>query len=155
MTAVSFSRLSSTSSKDSGHNSGTIDRSTTASSNSASSKTSEESEELLKKRSKSEEEEKSEAPSSSLSVTKSPTHLLPKSDLLYSTDSEFYYVDGKLEQISDFYRELKHRGVSDQHNHITNNIANNMDSMNNFIIDPIYEMIPEGSEAEELYCRAG
>ena len=152
MTALSFSRLSSTSSKDSGHNSGTIDRSTTASSNSASSKTSEESEELLKKRSKCEEEEKSEAPSSSLSVTKSPTHLLPKSDLLYSTDSEFYYVDGKLEQISDFYRELKHRGVSDQHNHITNNIANNMDSMNNFIIDPIYEMIPEGSEAEELYC---
>ena len=153
-----YFRLSSTSSKDSGHNSGTIDRSTTASSNSASSKTSEEEEgkkrrieekEEEGRRKRSEEEEKGETHSSS-SVNKSPTHNL-KSDLLYSTDSEFYYVDGKLEQISDFYRELKHRGVPDQ-NHITNNITNNMDSMNNFIIDPIYEMIPEGSEAEELYC---
>jgi len=152
---VSKNRLSSTSSKDSGHNSGTIDRSTTASSNSASSKTSEEEEgkkrrmeeEEEGRRRRSEGEEKSEPPST---VNKSPTHHL-KSDLLYSTDSEFYYVDGKLEQISDFYRELKHRGLPDQ-NHIANNVANNMDSMNNFIIDPIYEMIPEGSEAEEVYC---
>ena len=151
-----YFRLSSTSSKDSGHNSGTIDRSTTASSNSASSKTSEE-EEGKKRRIEEQEEEgrrrRSEEENSdppSLTVNKSPTHHL-KSDLLYSTDSEFYYVDGKLEQISDFYRELKHRGLPDQ-NHIANNVANNMDSMNNFIIDPIYEMIPEGSEAEELYC---
>ena len=152
-----YFRLSSTSSKDSGHNSGTIDRSTTASSNSASSKTSEEEEGKKRRieeqeeegRRRRSEEEKSENPPS-LTVNKSPTHHL-KSDLLYSTDSEFYYVDGKLEQISDFYRELKHRGLPDQ-NHIANNVANNMDSMNNFIIDPIYEMIPEGSEAEELYC---
>ena len=66
-----------------------------------------------------------------------------KSDTLYSTDSEFYYVDGKLEQISDFYREMKGRGVQDP--------VHTVDVMNNYI-DPIYEMIPEASEAEDTYC---
>ena len=132
-------RLSSTSSKDSGHNSGTIDRSTTASSNSASSKGSEEE----RRRSEEEESHKSDPLPKSC---RSPARNV-KSDLAYSTDSEFYYVDGTPEQISDFYRELKDRGVEE--NHLSH--FSHINSTGNYI-DPIYEMIPEGSEVDELYC---
>ena len=98
------SRLSSTSSKDSGHTSGTIDRSTTASSNSASSKGSTEEARVIQG---SDAGHKSEPLPIMSKLAKSPARKPMKSDTLYSTVSEFYYVDGKLEQISDFYREMK------------------------------------------------
>merc|ERR1712106_545813 len=62
----------------------------------------------------------------------------------YSTDSEFYYVDGKLKDISEFYKEMKFRGVRSS-NHMVTDVQNNH-------IDPIYEMIPEMSESDDMYC---
>merc|ERR1712106_85961 len=62
----------------------------------------------------------------------------------YSTDSEFYYVDGKLKDISEFYKEMKFRGVRSS-NHMVTDVQNNH-------IDPIYEIIPEMSESDDMYC---
>merc|ERR1712106_302374 len=63
---------------------------------------------------------------------------------IYSTDSEFYYVDGKLKDISEFYKEMKFRGVRSS-NHLVTDVQDNF-------IDPIYEMIPEMSESDDMYC---
>merc|ERR1712002_481750 len=63
---------------------------------------------------------------------------------MYSTDSEFYYVDGKLKDISEFYKEMKFRGVH-SNDHLVRDIHNNY-------IDPIYEIIPEISESDDMYC---
>ena len=64
---------------------------------------------------------------------------------VYSTDSEFYYVDGKLKDISEFYKEMKYRGVR--------SIEPLFNATTNNNIDPIYEMIPklsiEDNETEE------
>jgi len=133
---ASKNRLSSTSSKDSGHNSGTIDRSTTNSSNSASSKLSSKSvDDMLSKAKDDHDELLHNSKSSIPSYTKGS---------LYSTDSEFYYVDGKLKDISEFYKEMKFRGVR-SFDHVSPDIQNNY-------IDPIYEMIPEMSENDDFYC---
>merc|ERR1711892_788029 len=63
---------------------------------------------------------------------------------IYSTDSEFYYFDGKLKDISEFYKEMKCRGVRSNDQLVT-------DVQSNYI-DPIYEMIPEMSESDDMYC---
>merc|ERR1712115_562059 len=59
---------------------------------------------------------------------------------IYSTDSEFYYVDGKLKDISEFYKEMKFRGVR-SNDHLVTDIQNNY-------IDPIDEMycLPQDSK---------
>ena len=133
---LSKNRLSSTSSKDSGHNSGTIDRSTTNSSNSASSKISSKSvDDML---SKVKDDHDVNFPS------KKSNMLGDSKGSIYSTDSEFYYVDGKLKDISEFYKEMKFRGVRSS-DHLVTDIQNNY-------IDPIYEMIPEMSESDDMYC---
>ena len=64
---------------------------------------------------------------------------------IYSTDSEFYYVDGKLKDISEFYKEINFKGVRSS-NHFVTDVQNNY-------IDPIYEMIPEMSESDDMYCN--
>ena len=70
---------------------------------------------------------------------------------LYSTDSEFYYVDGKLKEIDDFYREVRNA------ERLNENIKNSKNNKNNIlanpvVIDPVYEIIPEVSDGDELYC---
>jgi len=133
---LSKNRLSSTSSKDSGHNSGTIDRSTTNSSNSASSKVSSKSVDDMFSKAKDDHD---------VSFPSSKSNMLGESKAsIYSTDSEFYYVDGKLKDISEFYKEMKFRGVRSG-DHLFPDIQNNY-------IDPIYEMIPEMSESDDMYC---
>merc|ERR1719431_1793210 len=85
---LSTNRLSSASSKDSGHNSGTIDRSTTNSSNSASSKMSSKSVDDMFSKTKDDHD---------IDFPRSKTNTFGESKgSMYSTDSEFYYVDGKL-----------------------------------------------------------
>jgi len=133
---LSKNRLSSASSKDSGHNSGTIDRSTTNSSNSASSKMSSKSMDDMISKAKDDH---------NVSFPSSKSNMLGDSKgSIYSTDSEFYYVDGKLKDISEFYKEIKCRGVRSS-NHLVTDVQNNY-------IDPIYEMIPEMSESDDMYC---
>eukprot|EP00092_Neocalanus_flemingeri_P010181 GFUD01010971.1.p1 GENE.GFUD01010971.1~~GFUD01010971.1.p1 ORF type:complete len:726 (-),score=125.32 GFUD01010971.1:75-2252(-) len=133
---LSKNRLSSTSSKDSGHNSGTIDRSTTNSSNSASSKMSSKSVDDMFSKAKDDQD---------VNFPSSKSNMLGDSKgSIYSTDSEFYYVDGKLKDISEFYKEMKFRGVRSS-DHLVTDIQNNY-------IDPIYEMIPEMSESDDMYC---
>ena len=65
------------------------------------------------------------------------------SDFIYSTDSDFYYVDGKLKEIDDFYREVRNAERLHENNKL--NVAP-------VIIDPVYEIIAEVSDADELYC---
>eukprot|EP00090_Calanus_glacialis_P000236 TRINITY_DN10158_c0_g1_i1.p1 TRINITY_DN10158_c0_g1~~TRINITY_DN10158_c0_g1_i1.p1 ORF type:complete len:718 (-),score=134.38 TRINITY_DN10158_c0_g1_i1:87-2240(-) len=133
---LSKNRLSSTSSKDSGHNSGTIDRSTTNSSNSASSKISSKSVDDMFSKAKDDHD---------VNFPSRKSNMLGDSKgSIYSTDSEFYYVDGKLKDISEFYKEMKSRGVRSS-DHLVTDIQNNY-------IDPIYEMIPEMSESDDMYC---
>ena len=68
---------------------------------------------------------------------------------VYSTDSEFYYVDGKLKDISEFYKEMKYRGVR--------SIEPLFNATTNNNIDPIYEMIPklsiEDNETSRVYVN--
>merc|ERR1719431_998483 len=133
---LSTNRLSSASSKDSGHNSGTIDRSTTNSSNSASSKMSSKSVDDMFSKTKDDHD---------IDFPRSKTNMFGESKgSMYSTDSEFYYVDGKLKDISEFYKEMKFRGVH-SNDHLVTDIQNNY-------IDPIYEMIPEICESDDMYC---
>ena len=120
-------RLSSTSSKDSGHTSGSMDRTSTGSSQSSQSSARDGKEEDL--------------------APRPPLHTFSKSnqkpsDCMYSTDSEFYYVDGKLQEIDDFYREVKNaeRLIEPGRENVS------------VVIDPVYEIIPEVSDGDELYC---
>ena len=65
----------------------------------------------------------------------------PGDNCVYSTDSEFYYVDGKLREIDEFYREVRsaESRVKSQEPRP--------------VIDPVYEIIPEVSDGDEmLYC---
>merc|ERR1719410_1602494 len=75
-----------------------------------------------------------------ISVLQPPAFARPI-ECLYSTDSDFYYVDGKLKEINDFYREVKNAerlggGVCSE----------------SVVIDPVYEIIPECSDGDEMYC---
>merc|ERR1719471_1005988 len=62
------------------------------------------------------------------------------SDCIYSTDSEFYYVDGKLREIDDFYREVRKAERLSEAPSL------------GVVIDPVYEIIPEVSDGDDLYC---
>ena len=79
--------------------------------------------------------------SNSLSQIKSPAPAAGD-NCIYSTDTEFYYVDGKLREIDDFYREVRSaecRKMTEDHR-----VPGP---------DPVYEIIPEASDGDELvYC---
>ena len=74
---------------------------------------------------------------------------LPKSstgDCIYTTDSEFYFIDGENCRNSRDFSEFYH------HQDRSNNVKNLHES-GPVVIDPVYEIIPEVlSEADELYC---
>ena len=122
-------RLSSSSSKDSGHNSGSMDRTSTGSSQSSQSQ--------------------SDGRAENISVLQPPAFARP-SECLYSTDSDFYYVDGKLKEINDFYREVKNAerlGVNG-----VGGVGEPPSHGQGVVIDPVYEIIPECSDGDEMYC---
>jgi len=140
-------RLSSTSSKDSGHNSGSIDRTSTGSSQSSSSREDAnfKSKEDLYPAAK-EIQQPPIRVSPSL-IKSAPIKNISTGDCIYSTDSEFYYVDGKLKEIDDFYREVKNAERLKENNKVNSSVAHPP-----VVIDPVYEIIPECSDADELYC---
>ena len=80
--------------------------------------------------------------SNSLSQIKSPAPAAGD-NCIYSTDTEFYYVDGKLREIDEFYREVRSaecRKRTEDHR-----VPGP---------DPVYEIIPEASDGDELlYCE--
>ena len=99
--------------------------------------------------------------SSISSPPRPPARINPNSgdNCNYSTDTEFYYVsalslgrkylntnienillqvDGKLREIDDFYREVRTRGELGPGPGVV-------------MVDPVYEVIPECSDTEQLY----
>ena len=63
---------------------------------------------------------------------------------IYSTDTEFYYVDGKLREIDEFYREVRSAECR---------VKRTEDQCVPVTADPVYEIIPEASDGDEtLYC---
>ena len=65
---------------------------------------------------------------------------------IYSTDTEFYYVDGKLREIDEFYREVRSAECR----------VKRTERVEDHCVpapDPVYEIIPEASDGDEtLYC---
>ena len=141
--------MSSTSSKDSGHNSGSIDRTSTGSSQSSSSHEEnnfKSKEELYPTGKDIQQQPLSISP---CLIKSAPIKNISTGDCIYSTDSEFYYVDGKLKEIDDFYREVKNAERLKENNKVNNLVTSRNAPV---VIDPVYEIIPECSDADELYC---
>ena len=137
-------RLLSNSSKDSANNSGSIDRSSTGSSHSSSS--SREKDDLfpaIKDENIMNKVRQKFSNNSSQSLELNSK--FNQSECIYSTDSEFYYLDGKCKNIGDLF---KNQGLQHQ---LNNNEKTEV--RRGVIVDPVYEIIPEVlSEADELYC---
>ena len=78
---------------------------------------------------------------------------LPKSstgDCIYTTDSEFYFIDGDNCRNSRDFSEFYHQNRVSK---VSNNVKNLLESSGPVVIDPVYEIIPEVlSEADDLYC---
>ena len=76
---------------------------------------------------------------SSQSSAGEPAGVPGKEENFLSTDSDFYYVDGKLKEINEFCREEAVQGTWQG---------------GGIMVDPVYEMIAEcgESEGDELYC---